>query len=63
MPSRAWCAPDSLDADARHRIELLAQTYRDADPNFSGWAEGYGVIQHAPLTQVRVREMVDDLAS
>lgn len=63
MPSRAWCAPDSLDADARHRIELLAQTYRDADPDFSGWAEGYGVIQHAPLTQVRVREMVDDLAS
>lgn len=63
MPSHAWCAPNSLDADARRRIELLAQTYRDADPGFAGWAEGHGVIQHAPLTQVRVREMVDDLAS
>lgn len=59
--SSTWCAPNSLDAEERRRIDLLAEAYRQEDPDFSRWADGYGVIRHSSLTQVRVREMVDAL--
>ncbi len=47
----------------RHRVEDLAAAYRQADLEFAHWAAGYGVIQHDPLTQLRVREMVEELVA
>src|SRR5690606_28234160 len=47
----------------RHRVEDLAAAYRQAHPEFAHWAAGYGVIQHDPLTQLRVREMVEELVA
>ncbi|EIM00608.1 xylulose 5-phosphate 3-epimerase [Rhodanobacter thiooxydans] len=44
-------------------MEQLAAAYRQADPAFSHWAAGYGMIQHDPLTQLRVREMVAELVA
>jgi phosphoketolase len=59
----AGCAAPALDAAECRRIELIAQAHRAADPDFARWAAGYGVIRHDPLTQVRIREMVDELVS
>lgn len=59
----AGCATAVPDAAECRRIELIAQAHRQADPDFARWAAGYGVIRHEPLTQVRVREMVDELVS
>lgn len=63
IPTTAGCAVQRMDRAECRRVELLAQAHRQADPDFARWAAGYGVIQHAPLTQVRVREMVDELVS
>ncbi|MFZ5657297.1 MAG: xylulose 5-phosphate 3-epimerase [Pseudomonadota bacterium] len=63
IPFTAGCSAPALDAAECRRIELLAQAYRQADPDFARWAAGYGVIAHQPLTQVRVHEMVDELVA
>jgi len=55
------CTTAQLDHAPRYRVEQLATAYRKADPAFAHWAAGYGVIQHDPLTQLRVREMVAEL--
>src|SRR3546814_6748224 len=57
------CTADQLSAAERQRILELADAYRQADPAFAHWAAGYGVIRHDPLTQLRVRQMVDELVS
>jgi phosphoketolase len=63
IPWTAGCTAQRLDRAECRRIELLAQAHRQADPDFARWAAGYGVIHHDPLTQVRVREMVDELVA
>lgn len=55
------CA-ELIPAERRH-VQALARLYRTADPAFARWAAGHGAIQHDPLTQVRVRGMVDELAA
>jgi phosphoketolase len=57
------CTADQLGFSERQRIENLAAAHRQADPAFAHWAAGYGVIRHDPLTQMRVREMVDELVA
>lgn len=57
------CTAGQLDDVRRHRVEELAAAYRQADREFAHWAAGYGVIQHDPLTQLRVREMVAELVA
>src|SRR3546814_17181771 len=57
------CTADQLSAAERQRILELADAHRQADPQFAHWAAGYGVIRHDPLTQLRVRQMVDELVT
>jgi phosphoketolase len=57
----ACCTVHQLDPIEREHVERLAADYRQADPAFAHWAAGYGLIQHDPLTQLRVRDMVDAL--
>lgn len=57
------CTSDQLAASERQRIVELAAAHRRADPEFAHWAAGYGVIRHDPLTQIRVRHMVDELVT
>lgn len=55
----------SLDSGA-HDEDLAAShasLYRQADPAFAHWAEGYGVIRHQVRTQVRVHEMAQLLVT
>ena len=52
--------PPSIE---RPRIEALARLFRRREADFAQWAAGYGVIRHDPLTQIRVREMVDELVA
>lgn len=44
---------------AHHKYEqdARAQAYRTNSPVFADWAQGYGVITHSSLTQVRVHDM------
>lgn len=46
--------------DERNVAERAARC-RQEDPVFARWAEGYGVIQHQDLTQVRVQELAQSL--
>ena len=49
-----------------HDEELAAShasLYRQSDPAFAHWAQGYGVIRHAVRTQVRVHEMAELLVT
>jgi phosphoketolase len=57
------CAANAVSAIDRHRIEQLARRYAQAEPAFAAWAAGYGVIQHTPLTQLRVRAMLGELVA
>lgn len=57
------CAAGSLSEIDRHRIEQLAKLHARSDPAFAAWAAGYGVITHTPLTQLRVRTMLDELVA
>lgn len=43
----------------QHRIQQRAALYRERDAEFARWAEGYGVIGHDDLTQVRIYELID----
>jgi phosphoketolase len=52
-----------LEPRERHVVELRARRLREAHADFADWAEGYGVIRHDPLTQVRVHAWVDELAA
>lgn len=52
-----------LDAPTRRQIEHAACGYRARDPAFAHWADGYGVIAHDPLTQVRMHALVRALVS
>lgn len=45
------------------RIQELAALYRQNDPLMARWAAGYEVIQHSPLTQVRVHAMTELLSA
>lgn len=45
------------------RIREHAELYRQNHPAMARWAAGYGVIQHTPLTQVRVHAMAELLAA
>ena len=49
-----------LEPRERHVVELRARRLREAQAEFAGWAEGYGVIRHDPLTQVRVHAWVEE---
>ncbi len=51
----------SLPSTESERIAALAKLHRDGDREFAAWAAGYGVITHDPLTQIRVRSMVEEL--
>lgn len=44
-------------AHQQYEQEARAQAYRANSPAFADWAQGYGVIRHTPLTQVRVHDM------
>jgi phosphoketolase len=41
----------------------LAAACRQSDPGFAAWARGYGVIEHADATQLRVSELARSLVS
>ncbi|MCW5581918.1 MAG: xylulose 5-phosphate 3-epimerase, partial [Luteimonas sp.] len=62
-PHLNCCTAAQLSAAERQRILELADAHRQADPAFAHWAAGYGVIRHDPLTQLRVRQMVDELVA
>lgn len=47
-----------LPATERMQVEDHAAEFRRVDALFARWAAGYGVIQHDPLTQVRVDAML-----
>jgi phosphoketolase len=51
------------DLMQRTQLEALAAGWRRDDPVFDAWAAGYGVIEHTPLTQVRIHRVVEDLAT
>ena len=57
------CTADQLAPAEQQRIGSLAAAHRQADPAFAHWAAGYGAIHHDPLTQVRIRGMVDELVA
>jgi len=57
------CAGSALSAIDHHRIQQLSTLYARSDPDFARWAAGYGVIRHTPLTQLRVRAMLDELVA
>jgi len=61
--SIACCRYTDLTAPQRRQVEAQASGQRAAEPDFARWAEGYGVIQHDELTQVRVHAMVADLVA
>lgn len=61
--SLACCTSVELTPQERQRVEAVAVRYRAEDAGFSGWAAGYGVIEHDALTQVRVHEMITQLAA
>jgi len=56
------CTANQLSAAEHQRISEQAAAHRQADPVFAHWAAGYGVIRHDPLTQIRVHQMVGELA-
>ncbi len=41
------------------RIRSLAAKFRNEGEDFSNWARGYGVIQHAETTQVRIHALLE----
>jgi phosphoketolase len=41
---------------------IEAAELRSTDPAFARWAEGYGVIQHSDLTQVRIHQLAQRLS-
>jgi phosphoketolase len=43
------------------QIDELASSLRRTQKQFSDWANGYGVISHANLTQVRIYQLVERL--
>jgi len=45
-------------AHEQHKIRSRARAFRSNNKCFAEWAEGYGVICHDPLTQVRIHDMV-----
>lgn len=51
----------SRNKHERHRISARAAVYRRQDAAFAAWAEGFGVVTHEDLTQIRVYEMIDML--
>jgi phosphoketolase len=57
------CTAAQLSAAERQRTSELAAAHRQADPEFAHWAAGYSVISHDALTQLRVRQMVDELVA
>ncbi|MHB8911351.1 MAG: phosphoketolase family protein [Lysobacter sp.] len=61
--SLACCTSVELTPNERQRVEALAIRYRAEDTAFAQWAAGYGVIEHDPLTQVRVHDMVAQLVA
>jgi phosphoketolase len=57
------CCGTTTAAIDQHRIEQLCRRYARSEPDFAAWAAGYGVITHTPLTQLRVRAMLDELVA
>jgi phosphoketolase len=49
--------------DHSHLTMHRARLHREADPAFAQWAAGYGVIQHAPQTQLHVFELAQLLVA
>lgn len=45
----------------QHRLAALARQYREHDPLFSHWAQGYGALHHRDETQVRIFRLACDL--
>jgi phosphoketolase len=56
------CHSEQLTGSDRDVIELQALHLREADPIFASWAQGYGVVEHDALTQIRVHELAKVLA-
>jgi phosphoketolase len=52
-----------LQVHQDHLVSHRARLHREADPAFAQWAAGYGVIQHNPLTQLRVFELAQLLVA
>jgi phosphoketolase len=48
---------DSKHDHSEHLATHRAQLYRESDPEFDRWAAGYGVIRHAPQTQLSIFEL------
>lgn len=42
-------------------LDHIAAYYRETSDAFSHWAKGYGVIQHTPLTQIRIHRLAHQL--
>lgn len=52
-----------MQAHQDHRTTHRARLYRESDPAFAQWAAGYGVIRHAPHTQLRIFELAQLLVA
>jgi len=48
------------EQDTRQTAEQAARQ-RQEDPQFARWAEGYGIIRHSDLTQVRIHDLAASL--
>jgi phosphoketolase len=53
------CTSEDLSPMARERLDRAAADLRTRDPMFAQWAEGYGVIQHDALTQLRIAALAE----
>ncbi len=54
---------EKRQAAERHGARLLARGHRARSAAFAHWAQGYGVVGHDDLTQVRVHDMAHRLVS
>lgn len=61
FPYAARAPLPAIAAHEAHRITQRATQYRNNDPVFAQWAEGYGVIRHEDQTQVRVYDLIESL--
>jgi len=49
---------NTIPVHEQHQVRARARLFRQNNAAFAKWADGYGVIVHDALTQVRVHEMV-----
>lgn len=54
---------DDVHMQDDQQLARQAAEYRNDNPQFARWAQGYGVIRHSDETQVRIHDLATRLAS